>query len=64
MKVSPAAPEGAPKLIFAALDAKGQAALEQDIVKLLAELNVAGADSLVVPGEYLEIVITKRQEKS
>ncbi len=44
---------------FAALDAAGQKALERDLVALLAELNVAGDTSLVVPGEYLEIVVTK-----
>jgi len=45
---------------FAALDATRAAALAADIVALLEELNVGGADSLVVPGEYLEVVITKR----
>jgi SAM-dependent methyltransferase len=45
---------------FAALDAAGQQALERDITALLEELNIAGASSLIVPGEYLEIVITKR----
>ena len=44
---------------FAALDAAGQQALERDLQSLLAELNVAGESSLVVPAEYLEIVITK-----
>ena len=44
---------------FAALDAAGKQALERDILALLAQLNTAGATSLVVPGEYLEIVITK-----
>jgi SAM-dependent methyltransferase len=44
---------------FAALDAAGQQALERDLHSLLAELNVAGESSLVVPAEYLEIVITK-----
>jgi SAM-dependent methyltransferase len=44
---------------FAALDAKAAASLEAAITGLLEELNVAGASSLVVPGEYLEIVITK-----
>ena len=44
---------------FAALDATRAAALEADIVALLEELNVGGADSLVVPGEYLEAVIVK-----
>jgi SAM-dependent methyltransferase len=45
---------------FAALDTKGQAALERDITQLLDTLNRGGAHSLVVPGEYLEAVITKR----
>lgn len=45
---------------FAALDAKNQKALEGDIRGLLEKLNVGGARSLVVPGEYLEVVITKR----
>lgn len=42
---------------FAALEAGARAGLEADIAALLAELNVAGADSLVVPAEYLEVVI-------
>jgi ubiquinone/menaquinone biosynthesis C-methylase UbiE len=45
---------------FAALDETGKQALERDIVALLGEMNIAGAASLVVPGEYLEIVVTKR----
>jgi len=45
---------------FAALDARAAASLEAAITALLEELNVAGASSLVVPGEYLEVVITKR----
>lgn len=44
---------------FAALDAAGQAKLEADIVELLERLNIAGRNSLVVPSEYLEVVITK-----
>ncbi len=44
---------------FAALDSVGQLALEHDITGLLEELNIAGTASLVVPGEYLEVVITK-----
>jgi len=44
---------------FAALDAGGALSLEQAITALLDELNVAAPDSLVVPGEYLEVVITK-----
>ncbi len=43
---------------FGALDAAGQRALERDITALLDELNVAGPTSLVVPGAYLEAVVT------
>ena len=44
---------------FAALDPTGQHALDRDITALLAQLNVAGASSLVVPAEYLEVIVTK-----
>jgi len=44
---------------FAALDALKQAALERDITALLERLNVGGESSLVVPGEYLEVVVAK-----
>ena len=44
---------------FNALDAVGAASLERAITALLDELNTAGPSSLVVPSEYLEIVITK-----
>ena len=44
---------------FAALDTTGQAALEADLLALLRRSNVGGEKSLVVPGEYLETVITK-----
>jgi len=45
---------------FAALDPAGRQALERDILVLLEQKNTAGASSLVVPSEYLEIVVTKR----
>ena len=45
---------------FAALDAQGAQSLERAITALLDELNVAGPQSLVVPSEYLEVVITKQ----
>lgn len=45
---------------FAALNAVQQEALEANIVDLLERMNVGGSRSLVVPGEYLEVVITKR----
>ena len=44
---------------FAALDTAGRTALEHDLLALLSELNVAGPASLVVPSEYLQVVITK-----
>ena len=44
---------------FAALDADGQARLAADITDLLERLNIAGPGSLVVPGEYLEVVVVK-----
>ena len=44
---------------FAVLDPSGQKALAKDITALLDECNIAGPDSLVVPGEYLEVVITR-----
>ncbi|MBX3600010.1 MAG: class I SAM-dependent methyltransferase [Rubrivivax sp.] len=45
---------------FAALDAGGQQALQHDITVLLEQANTGGVSSLVVPAEYLEIVVTKR----
>jgi SAM-dependent methyltransferase len=45
---------------FAALDTNAGQALEQDLTALLGRFNTAGPASLVVPGEYLEVVITKR----
>jgi SAM-dependent methyltransferase len=44
---------------FAALDATKQVALQADIVELLNRLNRGGKDTLIVPGEYLEVVVTK-----
>jgi SAM-dependent methyltransferase len=44
---------------FAALPPDGQAQLERNITALLEKWNIAGRDSLVVPGEYLEVVITR-----
>jgi SAM-dependent methyltransferase len=44
---------------FLALDADGQADLEADLVVLLRSQDHGGGNGLVVPGEYLETVITK-----
>jgi len=43
---------------FRALDPDGQAAFEADLIALLRSENVGGDDGLVVPGEYLETIIT------
>jgi ubiquinone/menaquinone biosynthesis C-methylase UbiE len=45
---------------FAALDPPGQDALAKDIAALLNRCNTAGPASLVVPGEYLEVVIVRK----
>jgi ubiquinone/menaquinone biosynthesis C-methylase UbiE len=44
---------------FAALDATGQAALQRDILALIEQHNHSGDATMVVPSEYLEIVITR-----
>ena len=45
---------------FAALSPDKAALLEQDLTALLDRLNRGGAGTLVVPSEYLEVVITRR----
>lgn len=45
---------------YAALDPARQAELTQDITALLESLNIGGLSSLVVPSEYLEVVITRK----
>jgi ubiquinone/menaquinone biosynthesis C-methylase UbiE len=45
---------------FAALSAEGQAALERDLVSLVDTFDTSGDETMVVPAEYLEVVITKR----
>jgi ubiquinone/menaquinone biosynthesis C-methylase UbiE len=45
---------------FAALDTQSQAALESDLFALIAMFNRSGDATVVVPSEYLEIVITRR----
>ena len=44
---------------FAALDADKQKSLAADITELLKRMNVGGAGALVVPSEYLEVVVVK-----
>jgi len=45
---------------FAALDPTRQDRLAKDIAALLDRFNTAGPASLVVPGEYLEVVIERK----
>lgn len=45
---------------FQALDEVGRTALARDIVELVGRFNLSGDETMVVPGEYLEVVITKR----
>jgi ubiquinone/menaquinone biosynthesis C-methylase UbiE len=45
---------------FAALDTANQQRLRDDILALIATMNRASDGTMIVPSEYLEIVITKR----
>ena len=45
---------------FAALDETNQRRLADDILKLIASMNRAEDGTMVLPSEYLEIVVTKR----
>jgi hypothetical protein len=45
---------------FEALNAEGKKALSHDIIELIGRFNKSGDSSMVVPGEYLEVVVTKR----
>lgn len=44
---------------FAALDAKGQLDSEKELVALLRSFDVSGGGSLVVPSDYLEVVLVR-----
>jgi ubiquinone/menaquinone biosynthesis C-methylase UbiE len=44
---------------FAALSEPAQAWLEQDLTNLIARFNRSGDDTMVVPAEYLEVVVTR-----
>jgi hypothetical protein len=45
---------------FAALDETNQRGLGNDLLTLIGRMNRAEDGTMVVPSEYLEIVITKR----
>ena len=44
---------------FAALDADEQAALAEDVLGIIAKHN-RGGDAMIVPSDYLEVVINVR----
>jgi SAM-dependent methyltransferase len=44
---------------FAALDAGKQAELQADVIAVLGRMNRGGSETLIVPSEYLEVVVTK-----
>lgn len=45
---------------FEALDAAGRKALARDIIDLVGRFNTSGDETMVVPSEYLEVIVTKR----
>ncbi len=45
---------------FAAIDPELQASLERDLKDLVGQFNVAADGTMVVPADYLEVVITRR----
>ena len=44
---------------FAALEPAAQGALQRDLLALIERFNRAGDGTMVVPSEYLEIVVTR-----
>ncbi len=49
---------------FAALDANKQAAFTRDLLTLMDSRNRSGDITLVLPNEYLEVVITRKRWRS
>lgn len=45
---------------FAAIDPEARVALEKDIRALIDKFNIAKDGTLVAPGEYLEVIVTKK----
>jgi SAM-dependent methyltransferase len=46
--------------IFEALDTDGQESLQRDLIELVERYNRSGDETAVWPGDYLEVVATKR----
>jgi SAM-dependent methyltransferase len=45
---------------FEALDERGRAVLARDIIELIGRFNRSGDEAMVVPSEYLEVIVTRR----
>jgi ubiquinone/menaquinone biosynthesis C-methylase UbiE len=45
---------------FEALDEAGRKGLSRDIIDLIGRFNTSGDETMVVPSEYLEVIVTKR----
>jgi len=45
---------------FAALDTKAQFSLSQDLIDLVSQFNGASDGTMVVPSDYVEVVLTRR----
>ena len=45
---------------FAALDSDGQRRFEKDLLVLIDEFNASGDSTMVVPSEYVEVVIVRK----
>ena len=45
---------------FAALPAEGQLQLHQDLTALIDEFNASGDSTVVIPAEYLEVVVVRK----
>ena len=45
---------------FEALDGRGQKKLTDDIHELIGRVNTSGDHTMVVPSEYLEVIIVRR----
>jgi hypothetical protein len=52
--------EGATLRAFETLEKAGGKALARDSVNLVGHFNMSNEGTMVVPSEYLEVVITKR----
>jgi ubiquinone/menaquinone biosynthesis C-methylase UbiE len=46
---------------FAAIDQTAREALTADVLRLISEFNTARDGTVVIPGEYLEVVITRKR---